>query len=313
MNIRPPLIIALMLLFISACSTNATVSQISTAVFSPTNTPRSSFDQPPSATLAQSTPPPTLEQELMVMTSEPPSIVMTALNLQLDSSNQKLTEASNQIATMASAASILETQLAAVSTKAAGGSSNPATTNDGYAIPSNVFTVVTVDRATIFSIKSYNKAGAPIMLPFEPRVVIPPGTEAWVYKESIKADGGAIYYESYDPDGESDLKVFFKASHIQIRLSNGNPNPDDFPSNVAKASFTQKTVLFVIDSYDKSGKPIMETYKPTIRYDPGMFEIVYPEFVVATGGSQWYPVYDPDGKPSGYLQSRFISFPQTWD
>ena len=76
---------------------------------------------------------------------------------------------------------------------------------------------------------------------------------------------------------------------------------------------TEETVVFVANSYDKQGKPIMETYKPFIRYSHGKFEIVYPEYVVATGGSHWYPIYDPDGHPSGYIRSTFISFPDIWN
>jgi len=173
--------------------------------------------------------------------------------------------------------------------------------------------VVIVDKAVIFEAKSNNKAGAPIMQPYKPRTVLPPGSEAWVYKKEVKADGGEIYYESYDPDGHSTLTVYFRSDHIQIRIPTGSPNPKNYPPNVAKALITDNTALFVISAYDNAGKPIMETYKPAIRYSSGKTEIVYPEFVVATGGTHWYPVYDPDGKPSGYIRSIFISFPKFWD
>jgi hypothetical protein len=313
MIIRSIFAFTLILNILSACASTAEITQNSPPTFTPTFTPSSTTTPEPSIILPQNTPTLTSDPEYVMMTAKPQEIVITALNLQLDSSSLKLTEAANQIATMAAESSSLETQLAVVSTNAENNSSNQNSTSGGFTIPSNVHTVVTVQKATIFIPKSYNKAGAPIMLPYEPRVYLPAGTEAWVYKKSVKADGGAIYYESYDPDGQTATKVYFKASHIQIRLPSGSPDPDKFPANVAKAEIIDKTVLFVATSYDKAGKPIMVTYKPYIRYNPGNFEIVYPKYVIATGGSHWHPVYDPDGNPSGYIRSTFISFPGTWD
>ena len=315
MNFHFTFVFALILFILSACALQAEALQISAPTFIPTNsqTPTNSFSNTLSSILPQETLTPGPGEEIIVMTSHPPEIILTALNLQLDSSGTKLTQAAQQISTLSSEFSALQTQLAVVSTNAAGNTASNNTNQNGYQIPSNVHTVVTVEKATIFISKSKNKVGAPIMQPYEPRVYYPAGTETWVYKEKIKADGGAIYYESYDPDGQSDLKVYFSAKQIQIRLPNGNPDPDNYPGNVAKAIITEETVVFVVNSYDKQGKPIMETFKPYIRYSPGKFEIIYPEFVVATGGSHWYPIYDPDGKPSGYIQSTFISFPEIWN
>jgi hypothetical protein len=315
MKIRLSLMLTLALLIIlCSCAIPSEVSPISSPNFTSTdpalrNTP--SPVQP--TTLVQSTPTVTPEEEVIMMTSEPPEIILTALNLQLQSNSTKLTEAAQQIAAMATESSGLKTQIALVATNASGNTSNQNSNSNQYNIPSNVYTVVTVDKAVIFEAKSYNKAGAPIMQPYEPRVFLPPGSEAWVYKKQVKADGGEIYYESYDPDGQSKLTVYFRSKHIQIRIPNGNPDPDNFPPDVAKALITDNTALFVIKSYDNAGKPIMETYKPAIRYRSGQTEIVYPEFLVGTGGTHWYPVYDPDGKPSGYIRSIFISFPKFWD
>ena len=314
MNFHFTFVFALILFILSACALQAEISQISAPTFSPTHsqTPTNSlFENLPANPIVTWTPTP--GEEIIVMTSHPPEIVLTALNLQLDSSGAKLTQAAQQISTLSAEFSALETQLAVISTDTAKNTSSDNTNSSGYKIPSNVYTVVTVEKATIFISKSNNKNGAPIMVPYEPRVYYPPGTETWVYKDKIKADGGAIYYESFDPDGQSDLKVYFSSKQIQIRLPNGNPDPDNFPGDVAKAKITDDTVVFVVTSYDKQGKPIMETYKPYIRYSSGKFEIVYPEYVVATGGSHWYPIYDPDGKPSGYIRSTFISFPEIWN
>ena len=57
----------------------------------------------------------------------------------------------------------------------------------------------------------------------------------------------------------------------------------------------------------------MEPYKPYTRYDVGQYVLVYPEYVVASGGSHWVPVYDPDGNPSGYLWLGWLEFPTIWE
>jgi len=314
MNFHFTIVFALILFILSACAFQAEVSQISAPTFSPTHSqsPTDSVVNNSTAPTQLSTMTPPPGEEIILMTSQPPEIILTALNLQLDSSGAKLTQAVQQISTLAAESSALETQLAIISTNAAATSSDPKTSHSGYIIPSNVHTIVTIEKATIYITKSNNKAGAPVMEPYQPRVYIPAGTEAWVFKKGIKADGGSIYFESYDPDGQSDLRVYFSAKQIQIKLPDGKPDPDKFPGNVAKAMITEDTVVFVANSYDKEGKPIMETYKPYIRYATGKYEIVYPEYVIATGGSHWYPIYDPDGKPSGYLRSTFISFPEVW-
>ena len=313
MKIRLLIILTFIVFILGACASTAEVLPISAPNFTPTYTlSPSSTPSPVQPTSVLQASPSILPEEVVMLTSEPPEIILTALNLQLDSNGVKLTESANQISTLATESAALKTQLADSATNAVE-DSNPNTSSSQYTIPSNVYTVVTVDKAVIFEAKSTNKAGAPIMLPYKPRVFLPPGTEAWVYKKQVKADGGGIFYESFDPDGQSDLKVYFRAEHIQIRLPNGRPDPDKYPSNVAKAVLTDKTVLFVVTSYDKAGKPIMNTYKPYIRYNVGSTEIVYPEYVIATGGSHWYPVYDPDGKPSGYIRSTFISFPLFWE
>ena len=265
-----------------------------------------------------------LDEQVVVLTNEPPDIVLTAVNLQLDSNHVRLTEAANQIATLSAESRLLETKVASVSTQAAAtaaasvSNSNSGPTNNSgsnYNIPANVYTIVTTARkAFIWVPIDYNNKDAPIMDLHEPRVFFPPGTEAWVYKNPIKADGGALYYESYDPDGEiPKYKIYFQGKQIQVRLPYGTPNPANYPSNVAKTTVLDKATVHVIVGYDDAGKPIMDTYKPYIHYDPGKELILYPEYVIATGGSHWYPIYDPDGNPSAYLRDTKVKFLYEWD
>ena len=149
---------------------------------------------------------------------------------------------------------------------------------------------------------------------YEPRVEFPPGYEAWVYKNPVKADGGTIYYESYDPDGDPpDFKIYFKANQIQVRPPGGTPDPRNYPADVAKAEVILKAVVNTPHGYDDQGKPIREPYKPYIRYEVGQTVLVYPKYVVATGGSHWVAIYDPDGNPSAYLWLGWLDFPTIWE
>lgn len=312
MKIRYSIILLTIIIFITACSqttaeqTNPALSPLPTSTAEPSETPipDPSDNLPP-------TPEATKEDEVVLLTNEPPEVILTAMNLQLDEKQAQLTQSAEQIATMASEIEALETQVAASPTD----DDNSSSGNNGqeYNIPSNVFTVVTVQKAVVFVPVDYNKQGAPVMGPYEPRVTLEPGREAWVYKSPVIADGGTPYYESFDPDGESDLKVYFKANQIQIKLSSGKPDPDNYPENVAIAKVTKNTVLFTAKEYDKQGKPVMVSYQPIIQYKQGAEEIVYPEFVIATGGEHYYPVYDPDGTPSGYLRAILVVFPLMWD
>jgi hypothetical protein len=244
------------------------------------------------------------------------------MNLQLADNQARLTESASQIQTLSAESAALETQVALALAQAASSSQNTEKTNTGggqqnnqeYDLPSNVYTVVTVDKATIFVANSTNDKGALIMEPYQPRVQLPPGTEAWVYKTAITADGGTIFYESYDPDGDvPDFKVYFRDSHIQIKPENSNPNPQNYPANVARAEILERYTLHTPVGYDKQGKPDMEAYKPYIHYDPGDRVIVIAEPVIATGGIPYYPVYDPDGNPSGFIRYNVLGFPLFWN
>jgi hypothetical protein len=255
----------------------------------------------------------TPDDQVVLLTNKPPEIVLTAMNLQLDDQQAQLTQSADQIATLSAQIEALETQMAAAPTKNANDSSDSNNGIDDYDIPSNVYTVVTTQKAVVFVPVDYNKKGAPVMGPYVPRTTLEAGREAWVYKAPVIADGGTPYYESYDPDGESNLEVYLKASQIQIRLPNGKPDPDNYPKNVAKARVTKNTVLFRAYDYDKEGKPAMTSVQPLVRYKEGDYEIVYPKYVIATGGEHYYPVYDPDGNPSTYLRAILVYFPTMWE
>jgi PBP1b-binding outer membrane lipoprotein LpoB len=285
------------------------------------NSPSEPGDQEeaPAATIPP-TPSPTLEEQVVVLTYEPPNIVMTAMALQLEDNQAKLTQSANQISTLMAESAALETQLASNATQVAAtkavstGGGNQESSGGKYELPSDVYTVVMVDKSTVFVANRTNLKGAPIMEPYKPRVYITAGTEAWVYKTPIVADGGGIYYESYDPDGDiPEFKIYFKAKHIQIRAPGAKPDPKNFPANVAIAEFIDDYALHVIVGYDKAGKPVMDTYKPYIKYKVGDREIVYPKWIVATGGMLYLPVYDPDGEPSGYIKAWKVKFPQFWE
>jgi hypothetical protein len=253
-----------------------------------------------------------------VLTHETPDLVLTSVNLQLEQNKIELTAAADQISTLQSQSNALKTQLSQASTQAvenqnSSSSSSSSSPTNNYVIPSNVYTVVTTEKALIYITKSNNNAGYPIMEIREPRVKLPPGTLTWVYKTKVRVDGGSYFYESYDPDGKSEEQVYLRVQDLQVRLPSGKPDPFKFDSNVAKGQFTQKVVAHYAKSYDSGGKPVMEVYEPRIRYEAGTIELLIVEPVTATGGSLWYPIYDPDGKPSLYVQQQYVEFLLVWD
>ena len=322
---QPIISLLILALLLAACAPLSTQSDQPNLPDVPTDTPAPEAAQlpdMPTSVPQVNTPTPTPAEQVVVLTYEPHNIVMTAIFLQLENNQIQLTESANQIATLKAESSSLETQVVNSSTQAAAtaqassgstGSSN--TGSSSYNLPANVYPVVTVnEKAYIFISKRNNDKGAPIMEHYEPRVWFPPGTEAWVYKSAVKADGGQLYYESYDPDGEPPpFKVYFKSDQIQLRPPFGNPNPKNYPADVAKGVMTEKRAVHEVVGYDDKGKPIMDTYKPFIHYEVGQSVLIYPKYVIATGGSRWHPIYDPDGKPSGYLPVGSVMFPGTWE
>ncbi|MBN2043708.1 MAG: hypothetical protein JW757_01710 [Anaerolineales bacterium] len=305
-----------LVLLLAACA------PLSPQAIPPTNTPvdppTDSAPAPTAAPIPTTTPTP-LSAEVVVLTNEPLNIVLTAVNLQLDENNLRLTEAANQIATLSAERDLLETQIAAAKTQSAAEAGNQNNTgnpgDDDYDIPSNVYTnVIIADKGYIFVVDGYNKNGAPIMNFYEPRVSFPAGLRGWAYKNAVKADGGALYYQVYDPDGQTTKeKLYYQGKQIQIKLPNGNPNPANYPPDVAKAKVLERVTVHVIVGYNDKDKPIFEPYKPYVHYEPGKELILYPKYVLGDGATYWYPIYDPDGKPSAYLPAAKVAFLYIWD
>lgn len=67
--------------------------------------------------------------------------------------------------------------------------------------PSNVITVIAVQKVNLRRIKSYNNAGKAIMVIMEPRVQYQIGETLQVLKPIIIVDGGDRYYEVVGPRG----------------------------------------------------------------------------------------------------------------
>jgi len=118
MKLQLSLVLALVLFILCACAIPSEVSLISSPNLTSTNPVKISTPSPvQSTTLVQNTSYPTPEEEVIMMTSEPPEIILTALNLQLQSNNTKLTQAAQQIAAMATESSGLKTQIALAATQ----------------------------------------------------------------------------------------------------------------------------------------------------------------------------------------------------
>lgn len=316
MKIRTTIYLLLITILVAACApaanvTSPTLSPSSTNTQIPTETV-----EPPSAvpgnTQVPLTPTGTSQNEISILTNESPDVVLTAINLQLENEQLQLTQSAEEVASLNATISALETAVA-VANENSNSSSNSGGSSSEYEIPSNVYNITMVQKATVWVVSDYNAKGAPVMAPFQPRVYLDAGSPAWVYKTEVQADGGTIFYESYDPDGESDQKYYFIAKDIQIRLPSGKPDPDNYPDNVAKATLIDNTVLFVAASYDNQGKPVITSYQPIQKFKAGDTVIIYPAAVIATGGEPYYFVYDPDGSPSTYIRAKFVVFPLFWD
>lgn len=88
---------------------------------------------------------------------------------------------------------------------------------DTDAIPGNVVLAKVVsDKAVLREIRNYNNAGIAVMGIREPRVIYYTGEQVWIYPTAIKTDGGAIYYEVYDPDGQFGVILYIRDITIEI-------------------------------------------------------------------------------------------------
>ena len=321
------------LVILAACTASQTAQPVANTNPADTSVvlPATFTSPPPTSTqipTINSTPTSTLEQHIIILTHETPDLMLTSANLQLGQSNLELTQAANQIATLENQSSALKTQLSAASTQAAAipavgstsgssssgssGSSSGGSTSgsSNQSVPSSIYTAVATSKTLVYFTKRDNNAGYPIMEIYEPRVKFQPGTVVWVYPEVIRADGADYFYKSYDPDGQSSMDAYFRYQDIQVRSAAIN---NKYPSNAAMAEFKQKCVAHYYKRVDSGGKPIMITLEPRIRYESGSQEVLISKFVVATGGSHWYPIYDPDGKPSTFIHAECVKFLYTWE
>ena len=319
---KKSIILIVLTIFLASCSA-------ASPTFTPTLTETASMPQqeasPSSSPLT--TPTSTItptgipEREIVVLTHETPDQVLTAVNLQLEEKVLELTAAAEQLSTLEAEANLLKTQVVKSEDSANddendnsnNNNNNNNNNNDGFDVPSNVYVVVTTQKAVVYITKRNNDAGYPIMEPYVPRVKLEPARKAWVYKSSIRADGNDTFYESYDPDGNAELKVYFRAQDIQIKLDNGSPSPTKYPSNVAVAEFREKSLVWVQKGTDDGGKPIMVIYEPRIKYQGGEEELVIPKVIIGTGGTHFFAIYDPDGKSSAYVREKDVLFPLFWD
>ncbi|MGD8458385.1 MAG: hypothetical protein PVF83_18570 [Anaerolineales bacterium] len=71
-------------------------------------------------------------------------------------------------------------------------------------------------QAVLRYIKEYNTGGRPIMRIKEPRVVLLKDVETWIYPEPVLSDGGNLFYEIYDPDGNVSTVLFARISDLII-------------------------------------------------------------------------------------------------
>jgi hypothetical protein len=230
----------------------------------------------------------------------------TSLSLQIEQMQVTLTAAAEQIATLNSQ----EKTLAAAATV---GSQSGSSSSYGYSIPSNVYTVTIIDDAFLEIPHGINDKGVPIMQQVQPQIRLDPGFQTWVYKERVPADGGGVYFQVFDPDGEQAEDYHLRLRDIQIRMPNGRPNPSNFPSDVAKAVTNSTAIGYYIDGYDEFDRPIMEATNPRISYDANQTVLVHAGRVIASGFYVFYAEYDPDGNPGVFILGEELEFLKVWD
>ena len=82
--------------------------------------------------------------------------------------------------------------------------------------PEDVALAKFVDNAVLRKIKKYNNNGVPVMIIREPRVKFRTGNQIWVYPKHIRADGGMIYFELYDPNDKYPVILFVRIIDIEF-------------------------------------------------------------------------------------------------
>jgi hypothetical protein len=68
-------------------------------------------------------------------------------------------------------------------------------------VPLDVAKAEFVIKANLRELKKYNDKGVPIMGIPDERVIFQAGDSIWIYPIPIISDGGTIFYQIYDPDG----------------------------------------------------------------------------------------------------------------
>lgn len=88
---------------------------------------------------------------------------------------------------------------------------------DTDAIPGNVVLAqVTGDKAVLREIRNYNNKGVAVMGIREPRTIYYTGEQVWIYPTVILTDGGSLYYEVYDADGQFGVVLYIRDIDIEI-------------------------------------------------------------------------------------------------
>jgi hypothetical protein len=83
-------------------------------------------------------------------------------------------------------------------------------------IPQGVVLAEVDGQSVLRYIKEYNDGGRPLMKIIEPRVVLTDGVQTWLYPTPVITDGGRLFYEIYDPDGEVTTVLYARIEDIFI-------------------------------------------------------------------------------------------------
>lgn len=290
--------VVLSLIFLPACGPNSSEpSPEPSSIPSQTSTPIASATatSSPTETLAPSnTPTETLSPATQITTSATPSGEADALNAQIEELQITLTASAAEIIALQAQNNVLKTQIAVASNNSSSGSGGSSGSDSD--IPSNVMIVTTIKKTFLRDKIGENKQGAPVMRIKDPRIILPSGTYTWIYKKTIKADGGTIYHEIYDPDGKVTRVLYIRAQDFQVRSIGSDPFPDDIPLDVVLAEFPDKAFAREIVSYTSGNKPIFLIAEPRVQFDPGDRTWIRAVETIGADEATYYEIYDPDGQ-----------------
>lgn len=296
--------IVLTLVFLSACGANLPdpspePTLLPTETAAPTSTP--TVTAIPTDTAAPSeipteTPPPVVTQT----ESETPTVLSEEdPNDRIEELQITLTASAAEIIALQAQNTVLKTQVAANSNT--GGSGSGGSSSD---LPSNVMVVTMIKKVFLRDKVRTNSQGAPVMQIKDPRIILPSGTHTWIYKKTIKADGGTIFHEIHDPDGKVTRVLYIRAKDFQVRSIGSEPFPDDIPLDVLLVEFPDKEFAREITHYNSKNAPFMLIAEPRIQFDPGDRTWIRGTEIVGADGTIYYEIYDPDGQVSKRLFVR---------